>query len=183
MVEIPCGMTGVHGTVVLCDECMDKQVKAYPQGWRNHPGDTCIHGTYLDPSHDCCCYKCEDGVGREYELLCYCGASIHAPFDYEVDCDRCGQAHTMPANEEQLKQYNEDVQKHINEARFTGKIRIMRVDECGHESCVLTVDDDDALQYTLKGVEEAYPESRVFTEREERQRFMANQMLLDEDIY
>jgi len=183
LVEIPCGRTGVHGEVVLCEECLHELTAKYPQGWRHHPGDTCIHGTYRDPMHDCCCWKCEEGIGKEYELKCYCGASIWAPLEYEVECDRCGQCHTMPANEDQLEEYNQDVYDHINAARFTGKIRIMRVDECGQESCVIVVNDDAALEYVIAGVQQQYPESRVFTEREESQRFMANQMLLDEDIY
>jgi hypothetical protein len=55
----------------------------------------------------------------------------------------------------------------------------MRVDECGHESCVLTVANDDAAQYTIKGVEDSYPESRVFTEPEENMRYNAEQYDLD----
>ena len=76
MVEIPCGMTGVHGQVVLCDECQDKQDKAYPQGWRHHPGDTCKHGVWLNPMHDCNCYKCENGEPAPSEYKCHCGARL-----------------------------------------------------------------------------------------------------------
>lgn len=180
-VEIPCGMTGPQGAVEYCEDCYKKMADEFPQGWRHHPGDICCHGTYLDPAHDCCCFKCEEGIGREYDLTCYCGAIVSAPLEHEVDCDRCGQVHTMPASEELVKQYNEDTAKQINEVKYTGKIRIMRIDECGDEHHVLTVADDDALQYTLRGVEDSYPESRVFTEPEENTRFVAEQMMLDDN--
>jgi hypothetical protein len=179
-VEIPCGMTGPEGTVELCTDCLAKMTQVYPQGWRHRPGDICCHGTYLNPEHDCNCYKCEDGIGREFELTCYCGASIWAPLEYEVDCDRCGQVHTMPASEELVKQYNADVAKEIESVKYTGKIRIMRIDECGHESCVCTVDNDTTLQYVLAGVEATYPESKVFTEPEENMRHNVEQHFLDE---
>jgi len=179
MVEIPCGRTGIHGQVVLCDPCQEEATKRYPQGWEHRPGDTCIHGVFLNPNYDCNCYKCEEGIGREFELLCHCGASNYAPLEYELDCEKCGQVHTVPETEELVTEYNEDIRKEINEVRYTGKLRVMRTDECGHESCVLVIADDEAAQYTIAGIEAAYPESRVFTEPEENQRFLAEQYDMD----
>ena len=178
MVEIPCGMTGIHGQVVLCDDCLVKANEKYPQGWTHRPGDTCIHGVYLNPNYDCNCYKCEDGVGREYDLLCYCGIILQAPLGWELDCDDCGTGHTVPETEEELTRQNSDVAKELQERQYTGKIRIMRTDECGHDTCVLTVDDDDAAQYTIAGVTAAYPESKVFTERELNMQFAVDQFII-----
>lgn len=179
MVEIPCGRTGVHGEVVLCDSCQEEMTKKYPQGWQHHPGDTCIHGVYLDPSHDCSCWKCEEGIGQEYTILCHCGASLHAPLDCEVECDRCGGLSTVPNNSGLIEQYNEDIRKELEEAAYTGRLVIMRRDECGQESAVITIDDDEAAQYTIAGVEAAYPESTIWTERERNERYFVEQSFLD----
>ena len=181
MVEIPCGMTGVHGQVVLCDECQDKLTKQYPQGWRHHPGDTCKHGVWLNPMHDCNCYKCENGEPAPSEYKCHCGARLEFVMGYEdeIECNRCEMTVSLPETEEQRVQWMAEIDKEIEAVKYTGRIRIMRVDECGHESCVLTVADDEAAQYTIAGVESAYPESRVFTEPEENQRYNVEQYNLD----
>jgi hypothetical protein len=181
-IEFPCGMTGPHGTVELCDTCTDTLNKRYPQGWRHHPGDTCKHGTYLNPSHDCCCAACENGEPAPSEYKCHCGARLEFVMGYEdeIDCPRCDMTVSLPETEEKRVEWLAEIDKEIEAVKYTGKIRIMRIDECGHESCVVTVSDDNTLQYVLAGVEATYPESRVFTEPEENSRYIVEQMLLDE---
>jgi hypothetical protein len=63
-VEMRCGSTSVHGDVLLCDECAWKAKRQYPQGWKNSPGDTCRHGTYLgchEDNDERLCGRCEAG--------------------------------------------------------------------------------------------------------------------------
>lgn len=60
-IKLECGSTNQHGMVALCERCENEAMRAYPQGWQYHPGDTCKHGTYLNPDHDCCCGQCEMG--------------------------------------------------------------------------------------------------------------------------
>ena len=62
-IQFPCGSTtGPDGKLVQCAECHTKDKKRYPLGWRNVPGDTCKHGTYVGgpsgPDH--ICGHCED---------------------------------------------------------------------------------------------------------------------------
>lgn len=58
-----CGQTSIHGNELLCTDCEDKLSRQYPQGWRNTPGDVCIHGTYVGDAGgpDYLCSKCESG--------------------------------------------------------------------------------------------------------------------------
>lgn len=51
-VETRCGSTGIHGQRLQCDDCERRAAAANPQGWRNAPGDTCKHGTYLGCHED-----------------------------------------------------------------------------------------------------------------------------------
>lgn len=178
MVEIPCGRTGIHGQVVLCDSCQEEMTKKYPQGWEHRPGDTCIHGVYLNPNYDCNCYKCEEGIGREYDVLCYCGITLQAPLGWEIECDDCSCGHTVPETEEELARQNSDIAKELEERQYTGKLIIMRRDELNEEHHVLTIDDDEAAQYTIAGVKESFPESEVFVEREKNMRFAVDQYIL-----
>ena len=180
-VQMPCGMTGPHGTVELCDTCMDTMTKRHPQGWRHYPGDTCKHGTYLNPAHDCCCYMCEDGLPAPSVYKCHCGGHLEFMMGHEdeVECPRCDMTVSVPDTEEKRIEWLAELDKEIEAVKYTGKIRIMRVDECGHESCVVTVSNDNTLQYVLAGVESTYPESRVFTEPEENQRYNVEQFELD----
>ena len=62
-IKLPCGSTDIHGRTLICEECLGKLEKQYPQGWINHPGDVCKHGNYVgDPGgQDYLCYLCEDG--------------------------------------------------------------------------------------------------------------------------
>ena len=60
-VMLPCGSTGPDGYVVLCEDCLAEAEKQFPQGWNYRPGDTCKHGVYQNPEHDCCCSLCEIG--------------------------------------------------------------------------------------------------------------------------
>ncbi len=46
---------------VMCDACESAANKAYPQGWRYAPGDTCKHGVYVMGDQDCACWQCEQG--------------------------------------------------------------------------------------------------------------------------
>ena len=181
-VEFTCGMTGPHGTVELCEECLTKANKNYPQGWRHHPGDICVHGTYLNPNHDCCCGDCENGVPANSEFKCHCGQLVYFPMGWqsELDCPRCDMNINLPSTEEQRIEWLAEIDKEIEEVKFTGKLRVMRKDECGHESCVLVIADDDAAQYTIAGVEQAYPESNVWTEQEVNQRYQVEQFMLDD---
>ena len=46
----------------LCDDCVSKAHKAYPQGWETYPGDKCVHGTYVGGvGFDYTCHICEGG--------------------------------------------------------------------------------------------------------------------------
>lgn len=47
-----CGSTSRHGIKMLCEDCEKSEDRAYPQGWRHTPGDTCKHGTYLGAHED-----------------------------------------------------------------------------------------------------------------------------------
>ena len=62
-VESRCGTTGVHGQLLICDECMDKLTAQYPQGWHTTPGDLCKHRTYVGDAYgaDHLCGECEEG--------------------------------------------------------------------------------------------------------------------------
>jgi len=62
-VAYKCGETGPRGQLVLCSECELRLMKEYPQGWRNVPGDTCVHGTYVGDAYgpDYMCSQCENG--------------------------------------------------------------------------------------------------------------------------
>ena len=62
-VSLPCGSTSIHGTSLVCDSCEKKLRAQYPQGWRETPGDTCKHGTYVGDAGgpDYLCGKCEEG--------------------------------------------------------------------------------------------------------------------------
>ncbi len=43
----------------LCDICLTKANKLFPQGWKYSPGDICKHGTYVGGDRDCACSFCE----------------------------------------------------------------------------------------------------------------------------
>jgi len=62
MVKSSCGCTGINGELLLCDSCIEKAEKEFPQGWRNVPGDICKHGNYVGNCYgpDYICRKCED---------------------------------------------------------------------------------------------------------------------------
>jgi hypothetical protein len=54
-----CG-TYFGGTKMLCDACLSKAEKDYPQGWQSYPGDTCKHGVYVGGCGiDYMCPRCE----------------------------------------------------------------------------------------------------------------------------
>ncbi len=63
MSPINCGNTNIYGREHLCQECIEKFEEAYPQGWRETPGDICKHGTYVGNAGgpDYICGQCEDG--------------------------------------------------------------------------------------------------------------------------
>ena len=56
-----CGSTSISGGVNLCETCLEKLAKQYPQGWRNVPGDVCKHGNYVGDAGgpDYLCPQCE----------------------------------------------------------------------------------------------------------------------------
>ena len=58
-----CGQTSIYGSQLLCEECMEKLSKKYPQGWDETPGDICRHGNYVGTpgGADYICGACEDG--------------------------------------------------------------------------------------------------------------------------
>lgn len=62
-VKAVCGQTSIHGSTLLCNDCIEEMEKAYPQGWLHSPGDTCIHGTFVGGAGgpDYMCGKCENG--------------------------------------------------------------------------------------------------------------------------
>lgn len=50
------------GGAQICDPCLARAEREYPQGWRAYPGDTCKHGVYVGGSGaDYMCGPCEDG--------------------------------------------------------------------------------------------------------------------------
>lgn len=63
-IKCKCGTTGPRGELVICEECEQKAGATYPQGWRDVPGDTCPHGTYVGDAHgpDLLCPQCEDST-------------------------------------------------------------------------------------------------------------------------
>lgn len=63
-IEISCGSTNPQGELALCDSCIAKYEKMYPQGWRHTPGDLCKHGNYVGDSYgpDYMCELCESGA-------------------------------------------------------------------------------------------------------------------------
>lgn len=62
MVKSPCGSTGIHGQLLLCDACNERAETEFPQGWRDVPGDTCKHGNYVGNCNgpDYICGQCEN---------------------------------------------------------------------------------------------------------------------------
>jgi len=59
--DVPCG-TWYAGERYLCDGCEAKARRAFPQGWRYDPGDTCRHGVYVGGcGPDLMCGRCEAG--------------------------------------------------------------------------------------------------------------------------
>lgn len=62
-IQIRCGSTNPSGGIDLCDVCLEKYEKRYPQGWRDVPGDLCCHGNYVGTAGgaDYMCGRCEDG--------------------------------------------------------------------------------------------------------------------------
>ena len=61
--EIWCGDWIPGGGKELCDTCLGKAEKLYPQGWRYYPGDICQHGTYVGGvGIDWMCHYCEQGM-------------------------------------------------------------------------------------------------------------------------
>jgi len=63
LIYVPCGMTGPDGTTALCDSCLAKMKKRFPQGWSKTPGDRCKHGVYVGSAGgpDFMCGYCENG--------------------------------------------------------------------------------------------------------------------------
>ena len=61
-IKTPCGSTSIHGSVLLCTQHEYLYNKLYPQGWRNVPGDICVHGTYVGDQGgaDYICGYCEE---------------------------------------------------------------------------------------------------------------------------
>jgi hypothetical protein len=61
-IEVLCGGYDYRGRITQCSSCREANEKAYPQGWREFPGDTCRHGNYIGgPSGpDYICGACED---------------------------------------------------------------------------------------------------------------------------
>jgi hypothetical protein len=58
-----CGHTSPTGDVALCNSCLTRLRKQYPQGWRYTPGDVCKHGCYVGDAYgpDYMCPNCEMG--------------------------------------------------------------------------------------------------------------------------
>lgn len=60
-VMVKCG-SWFGGIKLICDPCMEKAQKEYPQGWRYYPGDVCKHGRYVGGcGADYLCPACEFG--------------------------------------------------------------------------------------------------------------------------
>jgi hypothetical protein len=123
---------------------------------------------------------------KEIKVKCYCGGILFVTEDdlgCEVECPRCGTDFCVPESEEQVAEHNAESEQNHEEMRFTGKYRVMIEDECGTEQCIIDDADSAHLGWIVKGVQADYPEARrVFTERVENQRYMAEQFLLDENF-
>lgn len=57
----PCG-DYYCGAKIFCATHQALYDRAYPQGWKGYPGDTCPHGVYVGGcAEDFMCFKCEMG--------------------------------------------------------------------------------------------------------------------------
>jgi hypothetical protein len=58
---VPCG-NWYGGEQQLCEKCVRRAEREYPQGWRYYPGDVCRHGVYTGGiGVDRMCGRCEIG--------------------------------------------------------------------------------------------------------------------------
>ena len=121
-------------------------------------------------------------------LLCYCSNMIEITeedlgFD-ELECPRCGLTYQVPESLEELYEHNEYIRKEIEEAHYTGKIKIMAIQETGEVKCyrMLPENDEELINLVLAGYKLIYPECKFFTEREENMNYVASQLMLDERI-
>ena len=92
--EVPCGKT-VAGVVQMCNECVAKYNKIYPQGWSYYPGDTCKHGVYVGGCGvDYMCPQCEngedvdeDGLVANYGIEPEDVEDNADPTEFDLSCD------------------------------------------------------------------------------------------------
>ena len=179
-VKLKCGSTGPDGVVQLCETCLAELTALYPQGWIHHPGDVCIHGTYLNPDHDCCCARCELG-DTIYTVLCYCGAELEVDENdlgfEEYECPCCYSTLSIPSSPIEIYDFNEERRKEIEESRYTGKIIIMGRQETGEEKCyrILPGDDEELISLVMTGYKIHYPECDFYTEKEINQQYAVEQ--------
>lgn len=122
-------------------------------------------------------------------LLCYCGNTLEITEEYlgfdEYECSRCDQFVSIPDDFTEFETHNEQIRKELNELKFTGRIRIMAVQETGEVSCYRTLpeeDDEELISLIMAGYQLLYPECNFFTEREKNMRYVVNQQFLDERI-
>jgi len=102
-------------------------------------------------------------------LTCYCGCKLDVALgDYE-ECPNCYTGIDVPETKEALIAWNKEIETAIAERRYTGRIKIIAVDELGHEKLLRVVEDEGIADLVMAGYKMNHPEwLSVFTERELR---------------
>lgn len=82
-IQMTCRSQSVAYGYAMCEACEAEIKKAYPQGFRYYPGDTCKHGVYVGGcAEDFMCFKCEMGDDEDDEDM-----SQGLPDDFPEDED------------------------------------------------------------------------------------------------
>lgn len=103
-------------------------------------------------------------------LLCACGEWNNVDEEClgfeELECAACECTLSVPENLSDFEAYNLEVGNRLNALQYTGRIRVMVVQETGEESCEAIVDVQLA-EIVVAGIRTLHPEYRsVFTEPE-----------------
>jgi len=90
----------------------------------------------------------------------------------EMECGTCYSDMTIPETWELVTAHNKAVKEAHTKAQYTGKYRIMIVDECGSEQCLYNDIPEELKDVVLAGVRAQYVEAReVFAEEEENNQY------------
>ncbi len=105
-------------------------------------------------------------------ILCYCGnENLLEEDDFgfeEFECNECGMTLYIPETEEEIEALNAQTRKEVDELRYTGKTRIMAIQETGEECCLRLLDrmDEELIDLIMAGYSMNHPEWKLFTEPE-----------------